>query len=147
MKNKLLSEIGAVITALFFVCALAMLFLAPVLLKMYLNATGRPFFIFKDIIIAFYCLEPVALTAFACLFLLLLNIIKETVFIRGNVRLLRIVSYCAFLASAVCFTLGYMYLPYILCGVAAAFIGLLLQVLVRVFAVAVEIKEENELTI
>ena len=42
---------------------------------------------------------------------------------------------------------GYFYLPFYIVGTAAGFFALILRVIKNVFCAAIEIKNENELTI
>lgn len=78
---------------------------------------------------------------------LLRNIQKDAVFITPNVRYLRRISYCCLMASAIALAAACFFLPYLFMTVAAGFVGLMLQVVKSVMENAVELKEENELTI
>ncbi len=79
---------------------------------------------------------------------LLQNLSAGKVFIAGNVRWLRVLSWC-------CIAAGLVYLAGALAGnlvlwvlaAAAAFVGLMLRVVKNVFAQAVALKEENDYTI
>lgn len=96
------------------------------------------------------CFYPSAAFAYIALYSLiklLLNIKKERIFISQNVTYLRFISWCCFAVALITLVCGILYIPYLAIFVAAAFVGLLLRVVKNVMQNAVEIKEENELTI
>ena len=65
----------------------------------------------------------------------------------SNVKLLRILSYCCFSVTLI-FIYFSIYTPVSLAiALAAAFMGLILRVLKNVFSQAVELREENDLTV
>lgn len=90
-----------------------------------------------------------AFIALVCLHFLLRNIRRNKVFVFANVSLIRIVSWCCFITATVFLFLGfaYYYASGLMMGVLMAFLGLVLRVLKNVFAQAVEIKTENDLTV
>ncbi len=97
--------------------------------------------------IFFYPCATFAYVALYALFRLLNNIRKEEIFIRPNVKYLRIISWCCFIVSILTFIGGFFYLPLLFVAVAAGFVGLLLRIVKNVLQSAVEISEENDLTI
>ncbi|WP_130860961.1 DUF2975 domain-containing protein [Bacilliculturomica massiliensis] len=88
----------------------------------------------------------VALVALLCLDRLLVNIRESQVFIPENVALLRRISWCCF-GVAVILLVSYYYLFFLIAGIAAAFIGLILRVVKNVIEEAIILKNENDLTI
>lgn len=80
--------------------------------------------------------------------LLLRNIRKDSVFIRANVKSLRIIAWCCF-AIAIIMICGSPFISYVLAyvAVAAAFFGLLMRVVKNVIETACELKDENDLTV
>ena len=78
---------------------------------------------------------------------LLFNIKKQEIFINKNVTYLRMISWCCFAVSLITLIAGVFYIPYCFIAIASAFIGLMLRVVKNVMQNAVEIKNENELTI
>ena len=97
-------------------------------------------------VILYMCCVP-ALAALLCLHKLLSNIKGEMVFITGNVKLLRIISWSCFgTALLLMFAVKY-YLLLGLVGITFGFIGLILRVVKNVIEEAVHLKAENELTI
>ena len=97
--------------------------------------------------IAVYILDILAYTALFLLYKLLCNIHKSKVFIAENVKYLRMLSWCCFIVSFVCFILTFFYLPFVLLVTGSAFMALILRVVKNVFTEAIEIKQENEYTI
>ena len=96
--------------------------------------------------ILYLCCIP-AMIALICLHMLLVNIKREEVFIRKNVKLLRIISWCCFLVAFIMAFAIYYYLLFGLMAVAVAFIGLILRVVKNVIEEAVRLKDENDFTI
>lgn len=78
---------------------------------------------------------------------LLKNMKAELVFDAGNVRLLRIISWCCAFAALVFLAGGFGYPPFFLVAVAAAFMMLIVRVVKNVFQQAIEMKSELDLTI
>ncbi len=96
---------------------------------------------------AFYPCAVFAYVTLYSLIRLLFNIQKEEIFIHKNVTYLRRISWCCFAVALITLVSGVFYLPYMMVAVAAAFVGLMLRVVKNVLQSAVEIREENELTI
>ena len=114
----------------------------------------------------FCILVPVGYTALYCLDRLLINIKKDIVFDKSNVKLLKIISWSCFCAAIICLiyivfgcllfttvrrnqTLFEIILlsAILLLTTGAGFMGLVVRVVKNVFESAIKIKEENELTI
>ena len=97
-----------------------------------------------------WCFYPSAVFAYIALYSLiklLFNIKKDHIFIAQNVKYLRIISWCCFGVASITLVCGILYIPYLAIFIAAAFVGILLRVVKNVMHNAVEIREENELTI
>lgn len=96
------------------------------------------------------CFYPCAVLGFVTLYSLirlLVNIKNDAIFITANVKYLRCISWCCFAVSLITLVAGVLYIPYLFICIAAGFIGLMLRVVKNVMENAVELKEENELTI
>ncbi len=130
------------------------LFLAPAGMKMWFviyrgwsengDALKQTLTLFKA------CFYPSAAFAYVTLYSLLkllFNIKKEKIFIAQNVKCLRLISWCCYGVAVITFVGGCFYIPFGVVAIAAAFIGLMLRVVKNVMQAAVEIKNENELTI
>ena len=98
-------------------------------------------------ICAYACFVP-AMIALITLDFLLRNIRKDQVFLRANVKYLRIISWCCFVI-AIIMVFGWPFISYVFAFVAAAaaFFGLLMRVVKNVIDAACEIKDENDYTI
>lgn len=104
----------------------------------------------------FYAIAPAGYAALICIDKLLCNIKKDAVFDAKNVRLLRTISWSCFFAAAECaaafvlISLTYTHtagLALVLLAAGAGFMGLVVRVIKNVFEAAIEIKDENDLTI
>lgn len=96
------------------------------------------------------CFYPCACLGFVTLYSLirlLLNIKKDAIFITQNVKYLRRISWCCMVVALITLAAGAFYIPYVFVSVAAGFMGLMLRVVKNVMENAVQLKEENELTI
>ena len=98
-------------------------------------------------LVSTYTVAVPGAVALAALWRLLKNISGGAVFVAGNVKLLRLLSWCCIAAGLVCLVSAFYYLPFLLLSAAAAFVGLMLRVVKNAFAEAVEIKNENDFTI
>ena len=105
----------------------------------------------RDIVTTFStCFYPCAAIAYVTLYnllKLLYNIKNEKIFISDNVKYLRVISWCCFGVGFITLIGGIFYLPFLFVAVAASFVGLMLRIVKNVMHAAVEISEENELTI
>lgn len=81
------------------------------------------------------------------LYRLLRNLELGQVFIQANVEDLRRISWCSFAGALICLMSALYYIPWFFVAVAAAFMGLIVRVVKNVFAQAVELQNESELTI
>ncbi len=103
--------------------------------------------IMKWIVPAFYCCVPFAAAALCMLIRLLLNIIKDKVFIAANVKYLRFISWCCYAVMLITFICCFGFPLLIIITFSMAIVGTLLRVVKNVMDSAVKIREENDLTI
>ncbi len=101
----------------------------------------------RTVIGAFYACAPFAGAALYMLIRLLLNILKNDVFILSNVRYLRYISWCCWAVALATGVAGVFYVPLAIIAVSMAVVGTLLRVVKNVVHAAVALREENELTI
>lgn len=94
-----------------------------------------------------YILNALGLVTAVLLLLLLFNVKKDNIFVFINVSFLRACSWLCILAGILFFLLGSVYWTCLLLGFAAGLVGLMLRVVKNIIERAVEIKEENDLTI
>lgn len=144
------------LAVVFFVCVilLALLVFGPHLFELYMVAyrgfspSGEALMMLKKVFgICFYSSAIFAATILYCLIKLLLNIKKNCIFISENAKYLKIVSWCCFLIAIITLGGGIFYMPLLSIAAAGGFTGVLLRVLKNVMEKAIEIKEDNELTI
>ena len=99
------------------------------------------------ILVGFYCCALAVFPALWDLDVLLRNILRQKIFIRRNVTAIRRVRWCCMIVSAICLPASYFYQPLIFMVIIMFFLALILSVLGEVMAAAVEIREENDLTV
>ena len=99
------------------------------------------------VLTGFYCCVPAVLYALYCMDRLVRNILAGDVFVTANVRFLRRIRWCCALVSLICLPAAYFYPPLIFMTVMMAFLALTVSVVKNVMAAAVEIREENDLTV
>jgi hypothetical protein len=109
---------------------------------------GLPLITVKAIYICAYSTIVFAMIALFSLDGLLRNIRKESIFIRINVKYLRLISWCCFAIAVIMIcSWPHIHLVLIFVSAAAAFFGLLVRVIKNVIDAACEIKDENDYTI
>ncbi|MBR3843926.1 MAG: DUF2975 domain-containing protein [Clostridia bacterium] len=104
----------------------------------------------KMLILFAACFYPCSVFGYLSLYSLLrllFNIKQENIFIRQNVKYLRRISWCCFIVAIITLIGGVFYIPYLFVAMAAGFVGLMLRIVKNILQSAVEIREENELTI
>lgn len=125
----------------------ALLFALPALLDWYstvrtLSGPER-----TVIMAAFYiCVIPIALALWQ-MDGLLRKLLEGAVFLKENVRRIRIIQWCCFSVSLICLPAALVYYPLLFLVVIMAFLSLVVAVVCRVMDEAVSIREENDLTI
>ena len=78
---------------------------------------------------------------------LLRAILAGQVFTHENVRRIRIIRWCCFAVSVICMPAALCYYPLVFMVLVMGFLSLAVTVVVRIMAAAVQIREENDLTI
>ena len=91
-------------------------------------------------------LVPAGLALFS-LDRLLAEIRLEQVFTEKNVRYLRIITWCCFFAGIILIVSGVVSVVFSVLAILAAFFGLILRVVKNLFAAAVALQNESDLTI
>ena len=95
----------------------------------------------KTVTRAFYCCVPFALIR------LMLGVISERVFEQRTVTYLRLLFWCCAAVFLVTGGFGFRYVPLWIVALAMAVVGVLVRVVMNVMRSAVELREENDLTI
>jgi len=143
-KSFLLSRI---LVWIFISALLIILIFSSKILPMYIAYRKEEPHFFLPLLLFSICTSVFAFTALFSMDRLLKNLKREQVFVKNNVRLLRIISWCCY-GVAVCFLVfSFISLLFILFSVIFAFIGLMLRVAKNMFEEAVELKAENDLTV
>ncbi|MCM1115822.1 MAG: DUF2975 domain-containing protein [Clostridium sp.] len=112
-----------------------------------------------------YISLPVGVAALVCLDRLLTNLKKNKVFCKDNVKHLNNLSICCFVAASIAlvslivilacwlpqegtmlFT-AILFIPFFIMSIGEIFVGLVVRVVKNAFEAAIEIKDENDLTI
>ena len=146
-RNNTVARITLWVNRLIFLLLACLLVALPFLLRWY--ATVRPLTASASnaILIAFYACAMVTAVALYHMDSLLRAILAGQIFIRKNVRRIRLIRWCCACISLICLPAAIFYLPLVFMVLIMAFLSLVITVLVRVMAAAVEIREENDLTI
>ena len=146
MQNKAV-KLSAAAVVLFFLVLLTGMVLAPRVAHLYGAWRALPQSAIRVLIAAFYgCVVP-AMIAMVCLFLLLRNIRLERPFLEENSRLMAIISWCCAAVAVVTLVSCFWYMPLLFVSAPMAFIFLIVRVVRNCFIAAIQLKEENRLTI
>ena len=126
----------------------ALVFVLPAFLDWYvtlrpdMRETAR-----QALVWGFYCCAPAVFFALWELERLLRAILGSRVFIWPNVRSISRVRWCCLAVSLICLSAACFYPPIMFMCIIMFFLTLILSVLASVMAAAVEIREENDLTV
>lgn len=141
------AKLSLVLTDFIFLLSIIIGIFLPFLAGRYIEITGKSQALKTVLVtVSYFCL-PFAFILLLALRHLLKNILRSKVFIYENVKLLRILSWCCVAVALITVISGYFYLPFYIIGTAAGFFALILRVIKNIFCTAIEIKNENELTI
>lgn len=140
---KITLWISRVITAVL----IAMVFFLPMILRYYTQLwTLRQIDVIAIIIAYLLCLGLI-LPAMWNIDKLLRNILERRVFIRENIQRIRRVRGCCAGVGLICFPGGHFFFPLYFLAVIMLFLSFIVTVVKDVMAAAVEIREENDLTV
>ncbi len=117
------------------------------LLVWYSQLRQLPWQVCAAILTGFCLCVPAVLLALWSMERILGNVLKEQVFVLPNVRCIRRIRWCCAWVSLVCLGAGILYPPLLFLAVIMAFLALVVGVVKNVMAAAVELREENDLTI
>ena len=99
------------------------------------------------IMITYYLCVPAVFYALWCIEKLLNNILRDTVFISANVRYIRRIRWCCAAVSLICTPAAFLYQPLLFLVVIMGFLAMVVSVVKNLIAAAVELREENDLTV
>ena len=148
MKTTLnLTRLTLWITRLVALVIAVFLFVLPPLLNWYCTLRNISIVPKTMIAVAFYVsVIPITLALWQ-FDTILRNLLKDKVFLKENVRRIRIIQWCCFAVSLICLPAALFYYPLIFLVVIMGFLSLVVAVVCRVMDEAVAIREENDLTI
>ena len=101
----------------------------------------------RAFIVAFWCCAVVILFALWQMEKLMRNILRQAIFMRENVRLVRRVQWCCGIVAVICLVATVFVLPALLFTAIMGFLCLAVSVVASVLDAAVALREENDLTI
>lgn len=119
----------------------------PYLVNWFISINPTKEYNYYLLLITLWCCAVPAFIALMTLIKLLKNLSNEQVFIQDNANYIRLLSWCCFSVCIVFFVLATQHYLAIVFVIIVAFMGLILRVIKNVFAHAIEIKTENDLTV
>ncbi len=102
---------------------------------------------FSAILWGYYACVPAVLYALGAVEGIVKNILSEQIFVLQNVRFLRRIRWCCGGVGVICFGAGFFFPPLLFLEVIMAFLALVVSLVKNVMAAAVELREENDLTV
>ena len=147
MHLKISATVTLWVNRVIFLAVTALIFLLPPLMDLYIKARPLDGSAQRAIFLAYYACTPAVLLALWNIEKLIRNILAGEVFVRQNARRVSLLRWCCLLVSLICLPATFFYLPLIFMVVIMGFLGLVVSVVANVMAAAVEIREENDMTI
>ena len=139
-------SLSRILTFVMMVFACISLFCIPVITEWYdAISDQKPIHVILNI--ALYLSAILGILALWQLFRMFGNIGKKQIFVTENVTIMRVISWCCFGVAVIWLLLSYVRLMSMFVAFTAAFAGIILRVLKNLFAMAVEMREENDYTI
>lgn len=135
-----------VVTVLLLVLVVTAVFMLPSIMEVYSKMRGG--IDVSSLMTALYISSIPGIICTLSLLKLLFNIRKNEIFVKMNVTILQLLSYCCLFVGVEYIVICYSrYIAMIFVGFAALFIGIILRVVKNVFDKAVDLREENDYTI
>ncbi len=147
MRKIFSMELTAILIRIAMVLCFISLFLMPWAARIYRQVSIASDDVTVPLLVTFYVC---AVIGFAILFLLdalVRDIRKGEVFTEKNVKRLRTLSYCCFAITIITLLFARLRILMFIVTFGAAFIGLILRVIKNCFEQAMQLKEENDLTV
>lgn len=126
---------------------IALIFFFPKLLDWYQGLRSLGLHGSAAVSFGFYLCVPVVLYALWCVDRIVVNLLQNLVFVQANVRYVRRIRWCCAGVSFICVPAACFYQPLIFMVVIMAFLALIVSLVKNILAAAVELREENDLTI
>ena len=145
-NNRSIKLTGILIKTAIVLCFIS-LFIMPYGAKIYRQVSLMNDDVTIPLLITFYSCAAVGFVILFVLDRLVANISRGDVFVSGNIKLLRILSYLCFIISLIALIFARFRIIVFVITFAAAFFGLILRVIKNCFEEAVQLREENDFTI
>ena len=145
-RNKLAIDISLIITTVFAIALIALTVGAGWLVP-YICELFRRMWLEKFLITVTYFAVPAGWGAIFCLYYILFNLKKGKVFIEQNIKILAFLSILCFYVGILSAVAAFTFVVFWIISFAALFIGLIVRVVMNILKSAIEIKEENDMTI
>ena len=124
-----------------------LVFCMPFLLNWYRSVRLMERIPTNAILVAFYCCVPAVGAALWDLDKILRNILQGRIFVPANVNCIRRIRWYCLVVGVICFPAAFFYPPLIFISVIMGFLALVVCVVANAWRGAVELREENDLTI
>lgn len=147
MNNKLSAQISLWVGRVIGALLLAMIFFLPPLLDWYGRCWSMTRLDKWVVAGAYYLCLPGIFTALWSIDRLLCSILRQEVFTGANVERIRKIRWCCAAVGLICLPAGYWFSPLYFLAVIMFFLAFLVSVVKNVMAAAVELREENDLTV
>ena len=147
MNSVLSSKITLWCNRILALAVILLIFFFPRLLDWYQGLRPLGLHGAAAVFFGFYLCVPVVLYSLWCIDRLVSNVLAKQVFIQANVCYIRRIRWCCAGVSLICLPAACFYQPLIFMVVIMAFLALVVSVVKNVFAAAVALQEESDLTI
>lgn len=147
MTSKLSAKFTLWCNRIIALTVIALIFFFPKLLAWYQGLRPLGLHGAAAVSFGFYLCVPVVLYALWCVERIIVNLLKDLVFVQANVRYVRHIRWCCAGVSLICIPAACFYQPLIFMVVIMAFLALIVSLVKNILAAAVELREENDLTI
>ncbi len=147
MNSKLSAKFTLWCSRIIALAVLVLIFVFPRLLDWYQGFRPLGLHGAAAVFFGFYLCVPVVLYALWCVDRIILNLLKEEIFVFANVRYVRRIRWCCAGVSFICIPAAFFYQPLVFMVVIMAFLALIVSLVKNILAAAVELREENDLTI
>ena len=124
-----------------------LVFCMPFLLNWYRSVRLMERIPTNAILVAFYCCVPAVGAALWDLDKILRNILQGRIFVPANVNCIRRIRWYCLVVGVICLPAAFFYPPLIFISVIMGFLALVVCVVANAWRGAVELREENDLTI
>lgn len=138
-------KLSLILVNIFLLLLIVGIIALPTLVTWYVEYKGREASLPTTIMLTCYPCVPFAAVALWYLRKVLINVKKEMPFCKSNAVYLGRISFCAFAITAIMLFSGRYYLPFYVCAICAAFIGLLIRIFKNVIeSASSSVGEETE---